>query len=111
MAEPAYLHTEAVDNHAVGSTKLFGWVWAWLLVLTGLEVFLAYERVEVHLMITILLGLSLIKSALIMSYFMHLRFERLGLFLILVPAMVFCICMMLIMFFPDSLRLLDMRPH
>jgi len=61
-------------------------------------------------MITILLGLSLIKSALIMSYFMHLRFERLGLFLILVPAMVFCICMMLIMFYPDSARLIYMRP-
>jgi hypothetical protein len=42
---------------------------------------------------------------------MHLRFERLGLFLILVPAMVFCICMMLIMFYPDSIRLMDMRPR
>jgi cytochrome c oxidase subunit 4 len=111
MTEPAYLKTEAEDDHAVGSAKLFGWVWTWLLLLTAVEVFLAYERVEVHLMITILIGLSLIKSALIMSYFMHLRFERLGLFLILVPAMVFCICMMLIMFFPDSMRLLEMRPH
>ncbi len=111
MNEPAYMHTEAVDNHAVGSAKLFGSVWIWLLLLTALEVFLAYERVEVHIMITILLGLSLIKSALIMSYFMHLRFERLGLFLILVPAMVFCICLMLIMFYPDSMRLMEMRPH
>jgi hypothetical protein len=25
--------------------------------------------------------------------------------------MVFCICMMLIMFFPDSIRLMDLRPH
>src|SRR5271156_1942972 len=104
-------HAELSHEHSVGSLKLFGTVWIWLLVLTALEVFLAYERVEVHLMITILLGLSLIKSALIMSYFMHLRFERLGLFLILVPAMVFCICMMLIMFYPDSMRLIQMRPH
>ena len=111
MTEPGYMKTEAVDDHAVGNAKLFGWVWTWLLLLTALEVFLAYERVEVHLMITILIGLSLIKSALIMSYFMHLRFERLGLFLLLVPAMVFCICMMLIMFFPDSMRLIEMRPH
>ena len=111
MTEPAYMRTEAVDDHAVGSTKLFAWIWVWLLLLTAIEVFLAYERVEVHLMITILLGLSLIKSALIMSYFMHLRFERLGLFLILVPAMVFCICMMLVWFFPDSVRLMNMRPH
>jgi cytochrome c oxidase subunit 4 len=75
------------------------------------EVFLAYLRLAPVLMLTILVGLSLIKAALIVSYFMHLRFERLGLFLLLVPAMVFCICMMLIMFFPDSVRLLQMRPQ
>lgn len=107
----AHGHADAIDGHDVGSTKLFSWVWVWLLLLTALEVFLAYERLEVHLMITILVGLSLIKSALIMSYFMHLRFERLGLFLLLVPAMVFCICMMLIMFFPDSIRLMNLRPQ
>src|ERR1700744_2218543 len=111
MTEPAYMRTEAEDDHAVGSTKLFAWIWVWLLLLTAIEVFLAYERVEVHLMITILIGLSLIKSALIMAYFMHLRFERLGLFLVLVPAMVFCICMMLIMCFTDRMRLIEMRPH
>ena len=111
MTEPAYMRTEAVDDHPVGSTKLFAWIWIWLLLLTAVEVFLGYEQIEVHLMITMLVGLSLIKSALIISYFMHLRFERLGLFLLLVPAMVFCICMMLIMFFPDSIRLEHMRPH
>jgi cytochrome c oxidase subunit IV len=102
---PMHVSTELEPNHPVGTAKLFSIVWVWLLLLTGFEIFLAYERVEVHIMITILVGLSLIKSALIMAYFMHLRFEKLGLFLIIVPAMVFCICMMMIMFFPDSLRL------
>jgi cytochrome c oxidase subunit 4 len=102
-------HETAVEGHDVGSTKLFVHVWVWLLVLTAIEVFLAYLRLHPYLMLTILVGLSLVKSALIVSYFMHLRFERLGLFLILVPAMVFCICMMLIMFFPDSLRMMEMR--
>ncbi|MGB0036761.1 MAG: cytochrome C oxidase subunit IV family protein [Candidatus Acidiferrales bacterium] len=104
-------HAEATGENSVGSTKLFAWVWVWLLLLTVVEVFLAYERLAVPIMLTILVGLSLIKSALIVSYFMHLRFERLGLFLLLVPAMVFCICMMLIMFFPDSIRLMNLRPH
>ena len=106
-------HAQAVggEGHSVGSAKLFSKVWVWLLLLTALEVFLAYERLAVVLMLTILVGLSLIKSALIIAYFMHLRFERLGLFLIVIPSMVFCICMMLIMFFPDSVRLLNMRPH
>jgi cytochrome c oxidase subunit 4 len=104
-------HAAVADGHGAGSTKLFSWVWAWLMLLTAVEVFLAYERINVTLMFVILVGLSLIKSALIISYFMHLRFERLSLFLILIPAMVFCICMMLIMFFPDSVRLLQMRGH
>jgi cytochrome c oxidase subunit 4 len=107
----AHAHAIEGEGHSVGSAKLFGTVWVWLLLLTALEVFLAYERLAVVLMLVILVGLSLIKSALIIAYFMHLRFERLGLFLILIPAMVFCICMMLIMFFPDSVRLLNMRPH
>jgi cytochrome c oxidase subunit IV len=100
-----HANSELDQNHSTDRTKLFCIVWGWLLLLTALEIFLAYERVEVHLMITILVGLSLIKSALIVAYFMHLRFERLGLFLAIVPATVFCICMMLIVFFPDSLRL------
>jgi cytochrome c oxidase subunit IV len=104
-------HGAVAEGHEVGSTKLFTQVWFWLLLLTAIEVFLAYLRLQPALMLTILVGLSLIKSALIISYFMHLRFEHLGLFLLLIPAMVFCICMMLIMFFPDSMRILDLRPH
>lgn len=107
----AHAHAIGDEGHSVGSTGLFTKVWVWLLLLTALEVFLAYERLAVLIMLTILVGLSLIKSALIIAYFMHLRFERLGLFLLLVPAMVFCICMMLIMFFPDSVRLIHMRPN
>lgn len=104
-------HDAAVETHEVGSTKLFATVWFWLLGLTAIEVFLAYLRLAPVLMLTILVGLSLVKAALIVSYFMHLRFERLGLFLLLIPAMVFCICMMLIMFFPDSLRVVNLKPY
>jgi cytochrome c oxidase subunit IV len=104
-------HDSAVDNHQVGTTKLFATVWFWLLAITAVEVVLAYFRLNPALMLTILVGLSLIKAALIVSYFMHLRFEHFGMFLLIVPATVFCICMMLIVFFPDSLRLLNLRPH
>jgi len=104
-------HEGAIDQQHSGTTKLFVMVWVYLLALTGIEVFLAYERLAVILMLVILIGLSLVKSALIVAYFMHLRFERLGVFLLLVPAMVFCICMMLIWFFPDSMRLIELRPH
>jgi hypothetical protein len=42
---------------------------------------------------------------------MHLRFERLSLVLTLVPALVLCICLILIFFFPDSARLHELRLH
>jgi cytochrome c oxidase subunit IV len=99
----------APATHEVGSKKLFMWVWFWLLVLTGIEVFLAYLRLEPHVMLTILVGLSLIKSALIVAYFMHMRFEKIGLFLIIVPTLVFCLVMILIFVFPDSIRIVNLH--
>lgn len=91
------------DEHFAGSNKLFVSVWVWLLALTGIEVYLGYIHLNVHLMLTILLGLSIIKAALIIAYFMHLRFERLSLVLTLVPILVVCICLLMV-FFPDSFR-------
>lgn len=102
--------TTALETHQPGTKKLFMWVWFWLLILTGVEVLLAYMKLEPHLMLTLLIGLSLIKSALIVAYFMHLRFEKLGLFLIIVPSLVFCLVMILIFVFPDSLRIVRLHP-
>ncbi len=102
--------TEAVEAGVPGTTRLFLWVWFALLVLTAVETFLAYEELALLLFIIVLMGISVVKSALIMSYFMHLRFERLGLFLIVVPTLVFMICLILIFLYPDSIRLLEMRP-
>jgi len=95
----------AEATHQPGTKKLFMWVWFWLLILTGIETFLAYLKLEPHIMLTLLIGLSLIKAALIVAYFMHLRFEKIGLFLIIVPSLVFCLAMILIFVFPDSLRI------
>ncbi len=104
-------NAHAVASHAAVPARTFVFVWLWLVGITGIEVFLAYEHLRPDLMLTILLGLSVIKAALIMAYFMHLKFEKFTLVLWLVPALVFCICMLLIFFFPDSFRLLHMRPH
>ena len=77
-------HSEAVE-HVGGTTITFSYVWM------------------------ALLGLSIIKAALIIAYFMHLKFERLSLFLTLFPMLVLCIVLMLMIFMPDSVRSLNMR--
>ena len=102
-------HESGLEVHAVGSTRLFVMVWIWLAVITFIEVFLAYERLRPDLMLTLLVVLSLVKSALIVSYFMHLKYEKIGLTLLLISAAIFCICMIIIFFMPDGARLLQMR--
>lgn len=95
-------------QHAEGSNKLYMKVWALLLVLTAVEVFLGYERLEPGLMLVLLMGLSILKAALIIGYFMHLRFERRSLILTLIPMWVIVTCLFAV-FFADSLRLLEWR--
>ena len=104
-----HAHAEPVEEvHFAGSNRLFMMVWVWLLGLTAFEVFLGYIHLNVIFMLVILMGASLIKAALIIAYFMHLRFERLNLILTIVPAVVVCICLLLI-FFPDSFRAKNLR--
>ncbi|PYS79210.1 MAG: hypothetical protein DMF70_13485 [Acidobacteria bacterium] len=102
-------HSVGDEEHFAGSNKLFISIWVWLLLLTGFEVFLGYIQLPVIYMLVILMGASIIKAALIVAYFMHLRFERLNLVLTIVPALVVCICLMLLVFFPDSFRAKALR--
>lgn len=101
-------HGSESQTHGA-TTKLFLWVWTWLVGITFAEVYLAYIHLPATLMLTLLMGMSIIKAALIMAYFMHLRFERLSLVLWLIPSLVFCICLMII-FFPDGYRAFQLRP-
>jgi cytochrome c oxidase subunit 4 len=99
----------AEDVHFEGSTKLFFAVLMGLLALTIVEVILAYFKVPLHIMLTLLIGLSIIKAAMIMAWFMHLKYERLSLVFTLIPALVMCILLMFILF-PDSNRNRNLRP-
>jgi cytochrome c oxidase subunit 4 len=100
----------AEESHGA-STGLNIAVWIGLVAITFLEVFLAYEELQPTVMLTVLVILSVIKAAMIMSIFMHLKYEKFSLVLLLIPATIFCIMMMFIFFFPEALRLLQMRPH
>ena len=104
-------HGELDSAHPAAPTRTFVWVWVCLIVLTGMEVYMGYIDLEVKVMLTVLIGLSIIKAWLIMSWFMHLKYEKRSLTLWLIPATVFCIGMMLLVFFWDSLRLAQMRPR
>jgi cytochrome c oxidase subunit IV len=104
-------HGDAESAHPSAPVKTFVWVWIFLVLLTAIEVYLGYIELEPKLMLSILMGLSIIKAGLIMSWFMHLKYEKRSLTWLLIPATVFCIGMMMLVFFWDSLRLAQMRPH
>ena len=89
----------------------FNKIWLGLLAFTALEVVLAYVQIAgAMLMLVILLILSLVKAAMIMASFMHLRFDHPALSWIVVLPTVACILLMCGYFFPDSFRMLDLRP-
>lgn len=102
-------HAEVAHEGASTGTNVA--IWIGLVAITGLEVFLAYEQLNPTLMLTILVLLSVVKAAMIMAFFMHLKYEKFSLVLLLIPATIFCLCMMFIFFFPEAFRLLQMRPH
>jgi cytochrome c oxidase subunit 4 len=95
-------HAETAGNKIIFS------VWFGLLGLTVLEVILAYRQLPLETMLTVLMFLSVIKAALIIAYFMHLRYEQPSLFVTLIPALVFVLIMMTAIF-ADSSRLAHMR--
>lgn len=101
-------HSSEEAVHVGGTIKLFNTVWIWLLVLTGIEVYLAYIQLPTLIMLTSLIGLSVVKAALIIAYFMHLKFEKFSLFLTLFPMLIFCIVLLFI-WMPDAQRALTMR--
>ncbi len=101
----------AEEAHAGASVGTNIGIWVGLVLITFLEVFLAYEELQPSVMLSILVVLSVVKAAMIMSFFMHLKYEKLGLVLLLIPATIFCLAMMFIFFFPDAFRLLQMKPH
>ena len=101
---PAVDESVSHEHHGAG-IPLFMKVWGVLVVLTLVEVGLARMQLAVLVMLIALMGLSIMKAAMIIAYFMHLRFERLSLVLTLMPTLVLCICLLGI-FFPDSKRML-----
>jgi caa(3)-type oxidase subunit IV len=83
-------------------------VWVALLVLTGVEVGLTYNQVFAPTrMLEVLMGLSVVKSALIIAYFMHLKFEIARMKWVLMVALVVCLTLMFV-FFADAFRILSL---
>ena len=84
------------------------WVWLALLILTAVEVVLAYRQVfQPVRMLEVLMILSVIKSALIIGYFMHLKYEIAAMKWTMMVAVTICLCLMGV-FFADAMRIITL---
>jgi caa(3)-type oxidase subunit IV len=95
---------EEQRHHSVAP---FFWVWGTLLVLTAVEVYLGYQNMEPKRMLTMLMGLSLVKATLIIGYFMHMKYEVSRMKWLTMTSLVFCLAMMMV-FFPDAFRIISL---
>jgi cytochrome c oxidase subunit 4 len=88
--------------------RVYAVTWFWLLIITMLEVGVVLVHVPKVLLVILLVIMALMKAALIIAYFMHMRYERLN----FVYAMVTPLFLGVILFFalvPDAVTILHLR--
>src|ERR1022692_1546120 len=98
------LEERVAEQHRHHKLSPFFWVWGVLLVLTAIEVYLGYQNMEPKRMLSILMCLSIVKAALIIGYFMHMKYEVSQMKYLTMCSLVFCLAMMMV-FFPDAFRI------
>ncbi len=107
MSTDALIGKDVALQHRQHSHKPFYIVWGVLLAITAVEVLLAYERLQPVRMLSILLALSIVKAALIISWFMHMRYEVTRMRRLMMASL--CVCLVLMcVFFPDAFRILHL---
>jgi cytochrome c oxidase subunit IV len=78
-------------------------IYVFILAIAGLQVVLAYTASGLQQFV-VMMGFAVIQAALAVTFFMHMRTERRSLFLLLVPATIFVLLMMN-MIWSDSFRI------
>jgi cytochrome c oxidase subunit IV len=107
MSTDALIGKREALEHREHSHIPFYIVWGVLLLITGIEVLLAYERLQPVRMLSILLGLSIIKAGLIIMWFMHMKYEVTRMRRVMMISLCVCLALMCI-FFPDAFRIINL---
>jgi len=102
------IEERVAEQHRHHKRATFFWVWGALLVMTAIEVYLTYQNLEPKRMLTILMGLSIIKAALIIGFFMHLKYEVSLMKWLTMCSVILCLLLMTYFFFPDAYRIVKL---
>lgn len=93
------------DEHLSSTIRQYVMTGLLLTVITAVELFLSYSSLPHGLMITLLIGLSAVKFAIVVAIFMHLKFENRLLTRLFLFGLVLATCIMialLSLFWNDS---------
>ncbi|MEW6049290.1 MAG: cytochrome C oxidase subunit IV family protein [Bacillota bacterium] len=87
------MQSERSQDQATHGTAygLYVRTWVWLLLITLLELGVVSVSLPRVLVVTLLVVLAMMKGALIMAYFMHLRFERLSFVYVVLSPLIFTV--------------------
>ena len=92
-----------------GSMTTYIAVYVIILGVSALQILIAYSNVEGSRIFMRMLALAIVQAGLAITFFMHMKSEKRNLALFLLPATVFVLAMMN-MIWSDSFRLLNMHP-
>jgi cytochrome c oxidase subunit IV len=92
-----------------GSIASYLAVYIVILAISALQILIAYSNAEGSRIFMRMLALAIIQAGLAITFFMHMKSEKRNLALFLLPATLFVLAMMN-MIWSDSFRLLNMRP-
>jgi cytochrome c oxidase subunit IV len=96
-------------DHQSSSLTTYLAVYIVILAISGLQILIAYQHIDAYRIFIRMLLLAIIQAGLAITFFMHMRSEKRTLALFLLPATLFVLAMMN-MIWSDSFRLLNMRP-
>ncbi len=95
------------EESKVGSSHYWR-IWSLLLVLTLIMVFIDQSPLTRGVLVLVLVVVMLAKASLIAGYFMHLRFEKLNLILIISVGLLITGFILFALIAPDGMRILDL---
>jgi cytochrome c oxidase subunit IV len=102
----ATVSTDAKLNSALGKDLV---VYGIILAIAAVQVLMAYHTAPGTQLMLQMLALALVQGGIAIAFFMHLRDEKRGLILALIPTTIFVLVMMN-MIWSDSFRLFRMHP-
>jgi cytochrome c oxidase subunit IV len=102
----AYVSTDRRPNSALTKDLV---VYGIILAIAGLQVLMAYHTPPGKQLMLQMLALALVQGGIAVAFFMHLRDEKRGLIIALIPTTIFVLVMMN-MIWSDSFRLFRMHP-